>query len=290
MKTAIFILALLFSTLTHAQIDLREYFPASGQTILKTALGNDHARYTYYDNPAGYQGLYDGFFNQGKAGIHAVWVKEYKVNGVWCVSTHAVLFKGTDKSVTEVGDWTKSTIPCVVDTAFGYKKNGVPSGLIWSPAGGITDNEVTIELNVFSQGQSGAAYADYGYQAYSKSGLISTYASYTAAVSTTDTIRGTWAQAGTYNDVIKIVMYHGTKYGDSSPLARCENKIVSSNGAYYQSFKNYNSYAIVLWLAKGVGVVKEQLLYGESNGYWGIPDCSGYSFKKPYQWSSAIAQ
>lgn len=282
----IFLSFLLLATAGHAQTDLREYLPASGSTVLKTRAGNDHARYTYYDNPTGYSGLYNGFFNQGKTGVIALWAKEYKINGAWCLSTNAVLFKADDKSVTEVGDWTVSTTPCVTDTAFGYKKNGVASGLVWSPVGGLVDGQVaTNEVAIYRQNSPGQGYNTYGYEAYSKSGIVAKYPAFTPVH---DNTRGMWLQPGTYNDVIQVVMYHGTRLGESSPSVRCENKTTSTQGAYYQSFKNYNSYGIVLWLAKGIGVIQERLLYVEDATYWGIPNCSGYPFKMDYSWPTSI--
>jgi hypothetical protein len=266
---------------------LHDYFPHGKKTVLKTALGNDHAKYTYYDNLGGYQGLYDGYLNQGKPGIHSIWVKEYKTSGHWCTATNAVMFKGNDGSLTEAGDWTVTTIPCQADSVFGYEKNGSPTGLVWCPAGGLVKGvETTNEMNIVSQAQSGGAFAHYGYQAYSKSGLIEHYDTFT-----TDCIqpnmRGMWSQPGTYDDVVKVVMYHGTKQGNS-PAIRCENVEIDTCGPYYRSFKNYNTYCIVLWLAKGVGVIQEQLLYTEDGSYWGMPNCSGFPMKKSYLWSSAI--
>lgn len=269
-----------------AAVDLREYFPSSRTVILYKSTDRPYARYTFTREPAGFLPLYTQYLNQDKIGVHATWKKEYWKAGAWCTVTHAVLFLGHDLSVTEVGDWYAST-PCTPNIVFGYKTlSGVPTGLIWSPPGGLTAAPVVREMQVWRQASPGTAYADMGYQAYSKTGLIEFLPTYTMPFGRD--ADGTWsAEAGhTYVEVVHLVMYHGSKQGENTTPVRCPVPPVAASGAYYQSYQGYNSYAIELWLAKGIGVIRESVPFIEDGAYWSVPACSGAVFSVPYKWDA----
>jgi hypothetical protein len=259
-------------------IDLRSYFPSAsdGVNILRSANGAANAKYTFMPNPTGYQGLYDLLYDQNKDGSIYVWRKEYWHSTQWIKATDALLFFGDDKGVTEVGDWLPVTGG---GRAFGYKKSGSPTGLVWSPANGLGSGPYTNEMDIFDQAASGAAYSDKGYDAYSRVGLIEHLDTYTPPFGRNS--EGVWGEGNSkeYSDVVHLVMYHGTRSSSMLPV-RCEAPTIAAAGAYYQSYKDYNSYAIELWLAAGKGIIAECTPFIEDAAYWGgsIPNCSGSLF------------
>jgi hypothetical protein len=272
-----FIVLFLFALTSHA-VDMREYFPAYNQVLLNKQDGSPHARYTFIKEPSGFLPLYKSFLDINKSGYHYLWRKEYFKNNAWCVSTNAILFFGDDLSVTEVGDWYAST-PCQANAVFGYKTaQGQNTGLIWSPVGGLTNTPSIAESFTWGQSSSGAAYVGSGWQAYSKVGLIEELPSYTVP----------HGNQQTYNDVIHIVMYHGTK-APNPVLVRCgDASPISADGVYYHSYKDFNSYAIELYLAKGVGIIQESTPFIEDASWWGISNCVGDIFTNTKAWTKYI--
>lgn len=289
---AIVTLILAITTSAHA-VDLREYFPSAASSVIKlnTMTGADNTRYTFMNAPSGYAPLYNTFLSTGKPGYHYAWQKEYFNGSSWCIPTVGILFMADDKSVTEAGDWLSSGGGCTPNTVFGYKSaatNGTNKGLVWSPIGGLTSAPAIAEMFTAAQNTPGAAYVTNGYGAYSKTGLIEELPTYKPPYGRD--ANGNWCAgcAKTYTDVIRIVMYHGTKAPTPVPV-RCETTSpVSASGAYYQSYKNYNSYAIELWLAKGKGIIQENTPYIEDATYWGLSNCTGGIFTSPHVWSKFI--
>jgi len=287
-----YLIALLLALSLPAQaVNLTEYFPPSSTVLLTKSDGKENARYTFTQAPQGFIGLYYTFLNINKPGYHYTWRKEYKINGVWCTVTFAVLFMGDDGSVTEVGDWLSSGGGCTPNTVFGYRdtNTNIPTGLMWSPAGGLTTIPATSEMDVISQESPGAAFSMKGYQTYSRVGLVEKLDEYTPPYGRD--LAGNWCAgcARTYRDVVHIVMYHGTRNASTVPI-RCGNLPISANGPYYQSFKNYNSYAIELWISKSHGIIQENTPFIEDAAYWGgkFPNCSGGLFSEPYRWTKFI--
>lgn len=284
---AMFALAMMVS-MTAFAVDLREYFPASNTIKLNRPNGNEHARYTFTASPQVFEGLYNAYYDLGTDGYHYSWRKEYKINGSWCTKTYGLLFMGDDKSITEVGDWMDRG-SCHPDVLFGYKSalnGGSNTGLLWSPAGGLTSDPTTIEVFTAAQNAPNMAYSTNGWQAFSRVGLISELETYTPEFGRDS--NGVWGEgnANTYTDVVHIVMYHGTKGPNTTPV-RCEAPI-AANGAYYQSYKDYNSYAIELWMAKGIGVIKEITTFIEDGSYWGKTNCNGEVFSPKYTYTTFI--
>jgi hypothetical protein len=281
------ILALcLFVSLNAHALDLREYFPENATIKLTKANGAESTRYTFDKAPIGYLNLYNAYLKLNKPGYHYTWKKEYKQGSLWCAKTVGILFMGDDQSITEVGDWmARGGDGCTPNTVFGYRtlNTNIPTGLSW--AGGI------VETNTISQDTIGGPFQLNGYQAFSKAGIIEELPTYTPPYGR---LNGVWAAGNgtTYNDVVHIVMYHGTKNASSSQVRCGHIAPISANGAYYQSYKNYNSYAIELWLAKGVGIIQENTPFIEDASYWGgaFPNCSGGVFSEQYVWSKFIDQ
>jgi hypothetical protein len=150
---------------------------------------------------------------------------------------------------------------------------------------------VIVENDVWKQMSPGAAITNSGVKSYSKTGLVEHFDSFAPKFGRD--ADGVWREGGSkaYTDVIHIVMYHGTKT-PNTPSVRCVGP-VKANGAYYQSYKDYSSYAIELWLAAGVGIIQENCPFIEDASAWGgaISNCSGDIFANPVgSWVTYIDQ
>lgn len=270
------------------KVDLREYFPDIATNIYRRKDGSEYSRYTFVKSPAGFLNTYNTYLSTGKPGYHYSWAKAYFRNGAYATKTYAILHMADDKSITECGDWYSSGATGVPDVVLGYKDgSGNNSGLKWSGVGGIDDAPTTVEMFTASQNSPGAAYQVTANRAFSRSGLIEKLDTYTPPFGRD--VDGIWRQGGakTYNDVVHIVMYHGTKIPGNA-VVRCQHPL-SACGAYYQSYKDYNSYAIELWLARGVGIIQENTPFIEDGTYWNSSNCIGGLFTaNPYAWSSFI--
>lgn len=267
-------------------VDLQQYFPDYKVITLNKAAGTAATRYTMQKSPTPLDTFYNNFLSQNKPGLPYMWRKEYWRDGAWCTATYAILFMGEDGSVTETGDWFANS-GCTPNVAFGYKTAaGVKAGLLWSGAGGLSDVSVIAEVDVWRQNTPGAAYTNSGNKAYSKTGLIEYLTEYTVPYGRDE--YGVWREGGgkTYADVVRIVMYHGTKSPTSTSI-RCVGPI-SANGAYYQSYKDYNSYAIEIYLAKGLGIIQHNTPFIEDGTFWGMSNCNGDIFQYPGQWATYI--
>lgn len=270
-------------------MDLRQYFPDSATVLLNKSTGSQNTKYTFLRDPHnGLDSVYSGYMSLGKTGVPYQWAKQYWRNGAWCTDTYALLFMGDDQSVTETGDWYAST-PCTPNVVLGYRTTaGVNTGLIWAPAGGITTAPAIVECDVWRQMTPGTAYVNSGSKCYSRTAMIEHLDTFTPRFGRD--AMGVWREGGskTYSDVIHLVMYHGVKnVGDTA--IRCVPPM-TANGTYYQSYKDYNSYGIELWLAAGIGIVQENCPFIEK-GWDGMSNCSGDIFANPVgSWITYIDQ
>ncbi len=262
-------------------VDLREYFPASGKNTLNNAAGLYVHDYTFYPATSSFQSLYDSLLSLGKPGQVHVWQKDYR-DSQGCVGTYTpdygILFFGDDGSVTEVGDWVYAENICQATTAFGYHDatKGVPSGLSWCPAGGLTatSSGVSMGLQVWRQNQSGGAFANTGFTAYNLTSLAGVLASFSPAYGSSG---GAWHAGGgkTYHDVARLLFYHGPG-GPGLSDVTCTNLDPSwPYAALYHHQPGYQSYALEFYMAKGVGIVQESLLYTESAYFGASYVCAG---------------
>lgn len=270
-------------------INLQEYFPDYNKVHLTKASGLVSTRYTFLRDPKnGLDGVYSGYMNLNKPGVPYMWRKEYYKNGVWCTETYAILFMGTDTSVIETGDWYAGS-PCTPNCVLGYRTPlGANTGLIWSPAEGLCEVPVVAEVDVWRQNTPGAPYTNSTAKAFSRTGLIEYFPQYTVPYGRD--LDGVWAEGygSTYDDVVHIVMYHGTKQ-PNKPIVRCQFPIAAQRkGPTYQTFKDYNSYAIELWLAKGVGIIQENCPFIEDASNWGMSNCTGDIFQWTGMWETYI--
>jgi hypothetical protein len=274
----IFLLLFLFSSSANA-VDLRPYFPET-VTYLSKANGTPQSKYSFISNNQDLKNLYTSYLNLNKAGAPFYWKKDYWINNAWCTATYAIMFKGDDKTITEAGDWLAST-PCTPNIILGYKSNGTSTGLIW--ANDTFDVTASLaEMNVWQQNAPSSAYEYSNYQAFHKTGVVEVLSKFKPKYGR---LNGVWAEGnGTeYSDVIHIVMYHGTRKASGQVPIRCSAPI-KADGAYYQSYKDYNSYAIELWLAKDVGIIQERTTFIEDGAYWSKPNCTGYVFNTLMEW------
>jgi len=267
-------------------VNLQEYFPDYNVIYLNKSDGSLNTRYTLQKTPTPIDNLYTSYMNLGKTGHTYMWRKEYYQSGSWCTTTYAALFMGTDGSITETGDWFANT-PCTPNVVLGYKTPaGVNTGLLWAGMGGLSDTATIAEMDVWRQNTPGGVYANSGAKAYSKTGVVKVYSEYTPPYGRDAC--GVWREGGgtTYTDVVQIVMYHGTKRPTSTPI-RCVGPI-SANGVYYQSYKDYNTYAIEMYLAKGIGIIQHNTPFIEDGTFWNIPNCNGDMFNSPGAWVTYI--
>ena len=229
--------------------------------------GSDKAyvRHTFIKDAPWIAGLYAALFNLNKPGTPGVWIKESLHNNVWRVDTYGVLFFGRDGSVTEVGDWLMGSNP---NRAFGYQayNSSTPCGLIWAGAGGLTfasHGSEYAEMDTLDQSYNGSAYSKKGAKAYSKAAAIE--------VLPTMVLNGV-----AYKDVLHLGMYHGT-HVPSRPRAvqNPQNMPFLASGMYHLSVDNWDTYAMELWVAKGIGIIQEVTPYIEDGSWWGLPDNIG---------------
>ncbi len=191
-----------------------------------------------------------------------VWQKEY-FNNEWTTSTYGVLFLGNDLSVTEVGDWLH--LGNGNFGAFGYQNaNGENCGLKWSPAGGLSEVPQYAEMLTVSQAYPGAAFSTSGASCYAESGLI-------------DVIPSMEVGGQVFNDVVHMVMYHGVNLPGQVPV-KADSLPLTAHGVYYRNRWEWNEYAMELWLAPGVGVIKERIPFIENAEWWGLPNFVGDLF------------
>lgn len=268
-------------------INLQEYFPSTyGLINYSKSTGIKNSKFTFQRAPTPVDNVYNNYQKLSKPGVPYMWRKEYFKNNIWCTETYGILFFGDDGSITETGDWMASS-PCTPNVVLGYKtSSGVNTGLVWCPAGGLTSTPVIVEMDVWRQMTPGSAYIDSTGDCYSKVGLIEHLDCYTMPYGRDQD--GVWGAGfgATYTDVVHMVMYHGTRQPNKPPV-RCVGPI-AANGVYYQSYKDYNSYAIELYLAKGVGIIQHNTPFIEDASFWGMANCTGDIFYYPGAWVSYI--
>jgi hypothetical protein len=256
-------------------IDLRKYFPDSSTVVLNNSAGQPHARYTFSRAPDGFLPLFDAYLKVPKAGHHYVWRKEYFVdNLLWRTATYGILQICDDGSVIEVGDWLHLGNGSF--GVFGYRHDdGSNAGLIWCPPGGLTGEAQYDEMSTISQAYSGAALTQNGSRCYSESGLI-------------DVIPSMTVGGKTYAGVVHMVMYHGVQIPGRVPVKAGRLPLVA-NGVYYRNRSDWDEYAIELWLAPGVGIIRERTPWIENASWWNLPDFSGDLFGTPGVWVTEVA-
>lgn len=289
MRKTLFAFMLLIAVSANAEvIDMRQYLIPSATSTIRLAdpANRVNTEYVFTRNSTGYQGLYDryqvlmnpGYYpnydaygnltnaSQKKPGEIVSWGKTYidVVTGARCSPTTGILFRSAnDQGVIEVGDWLSRPVPpstsaCVNNSVLGYKTgtNMVENtGLFWGELAPMTVGSVGSYhwVYVASQPSPGATY-QLGMLAYSRTSVIERLGSYT--------VNGV-----TYNDVVHAVMYHGVNDGGHDT---CTSKIDSTkaNGVVYEHFAGWSNYAIEIYAANGVGIIKENLPYTEGGPYW----------------------
>jgi hypothetical protein len=267
-------------------IDTRPYWARAG--LLQTYRrwdGSIYGRYRFTERASGpLFDLYQQFYKQVHPGALVSWEKQYPAEGGgYCTPTYGLLWLGDDASVTEVGDWWAKG-GCKPDRAFGYRSfDGTQNlGLTWSPPGGLTAVlSPDVEVRVYAQATPGAYYLDTDWDAFSSVVLRKSHASWTAPYGTDASGKWVAGAGATYSDVLQLVLYHGRRSkelreGLVAPT-RCTAQLDPAypRAALYRPFKTYNTYAIELYLARGIGIVAEVLLFNETD-HWGKENiCKG---------------
>ena len=269
---------------TVSSIDLADYFPTRvTQKTYRTGSGAAYATYTYSPNPVDFLGLYFQFFNLQRAGSLGVWTKHYA--GSPMPATHALLFFGRDKSVTELGDYYNLGLSSGNQfVLFGYRNpygGHAVDGLRWAHASGQIGLSNVVHPYVqpgpgreFTFKSTDAANTAYTYVVAQR--LSSFQPQYGRR-------NGQWGKGnGTkYSDVLRLLFYHGTNHGNVG--LDCSQKAGNFLKAQYAKVPGFNSYVSEYYLAKGKWIIQERTLYIEDASYWrnqgiNVPDCSGAAF------------
>lgn len=269
-KTALLLLMLSLSPSIALAVNLQEYLVPSSHTYA-SAGGYEGTRYTFSKGSSTFTKLYKKHWKAKRTGSLYTWSKDFKVNGVFKHKVTQPLWYGLDESVIELGGVKAKGITS-------YSKGGSKTGLYWSGKGGLSPNFVTNTMAVLVNNSS------IGMQAYSRVKLVELLPEYTPEYG--KDANGVFARGNsrTYTNVVHLIMYHGTNRGDK-PI-RCWNKPrLSDSTVEYIPMKNYNSYTMELWIAKGVGIIKHVVPYIEDgHTTWGQPNCIGniYSGNETY--------
>lgn len=237
MKTLFLMLALTSSA--HAGVDLRDYLP-NGRTVMTS--GSVSAMYTIKDSKP------SQWFGMDKPGQLKTLKKEYNAGNGWQLATTAYLYYGDDKSITELGDIIKGQ-----PLTYGGK------GLEWARKGGLTNRAKIKTMPVIRGGGEAKS------KAYFTSHMIEHLPSHT--------LMG--GNRATYYDVVHVIMYHGTQQGKEPNNIYCSNFVFQRPGVMYFRHKNYKSYAMEYYIAKGVGIIEEVTPYIEDGSFWGAGNCIG---------------
>lgn len=244
-----------FSNAHAESVDLRDYYPSS--PVLQTYINDNYviAKRSIWKFPR----VNRQEWNLRKKGYFMSNNKQAIVNGRWKSLHTAMLYLANDQSVTEVGG-IMHRINGIVES---FESNGRPTGINWGHAGGTTSKFKTKEFNIKANG------GDINQQAYSSTKLIERLEYYKPEKSNK-----------TYYDVVHTITYHGSKYSGMKKV-RCNKAIQkATNDVPYKSYKDYNSYAIERWQARGIGIIKDINVFIENDkSRWpALPTCSGKLF------------
>jgi hypothetical protein len=121
--------------------------------------------------------------------------------------------------------------------------------------------------------QPGGVYS--GATAWNKTVIVETLATYTPPFGRSQA--GAWGEGNgkAYNDVIRVVFYHGTRQGAQAPID-CTAKVANKNLIYkdlYFNLPDYHSYVSEYYLAPNKGILQESFLYAEDGSYWELGSC-----------------
>ena len=250
---------LFFIAFTCQAANLGDYFPQNRVSYYADSNGNMTARYGFEKHSPGLQKA----FKFKKGGTIGGWDKSY-FNGSYF--QHIVvqpLYFGNNQSVIELGGLKN-------EGKVTYKIGDISTGLYWSAPGGLSYGYRTKQMDVYVNGNHGDL------RAYSRTRLIEQLPSYTLE----------HGNRQTYQDVVHIVFYHGTKT-TAHDIVRCFDKqVLNAENQPYIAMKGYNSYAVELWLARGIGVIKERQIFSEQRE--GERNCAGNMFDGGENWTNYL--
>jgi hypothetical protein len=269
---------------TVRSIDLRSYFPSTSTTRSHCKRdGSFYARYTVLPADANFQTAYDAYLRPipPKPGALFVWQKAYYNAQIQppkdpFVATYAMLFFGTDQSVTEAGDYLSNGDGTF--SVFGYRDAvSQPSGLLWSGQGGLRVDAPAriVDLNTGRQDAAGAFQVG-DYVVYSHI-VLDVLPAFTPKYGNAGGTGWRLGGAKTYKNVAHLIFHHGVRNPGQTTFTRCPSPSpADAYTALYRSEPGYNSYASDYYLAPGLGIIQEGFLYNEQNSYFGAnTDCTG---------------
>jgi hypothetical protein len=278
--------AMALTDVAHAQsIDLRTYFPQRMNWYRQAGGNYTHFyNFMYYpqtrDNWAGQ--LYLDYYNLNLPGSTLlVWQKNYS----GCNFTYGflVLGAGSDKRVTEVGDWydgPDSNGPeCdgIFNTlgyrTFGtrYQPNGTPTGLNWSKSGGLDGSWAQWSYMRVFRGISPYQYSSINVSA--SPGLIEVLPEWRPKYGRNEI--GEWVANPnkTYRNVARIRFYESNTGG---PRQACQNlDPTNPYSAYYSHQPNFSTFGLEYYMDQEHGLLQETYLYSEHPA-GGRPPCDPF--------------
>jgi hypothetical protein len=259
-------------------IDLRTYFPER-LNYYRTSNGVQTHFYNFFvvpqtrDHWAGR--LYLDYFDQRLPGSTLmVWQKNY--GGCNFTYAHLVLGGGSDKRVTEVGDWYGPACNGVY-SVLGYQYPQVrsyprfpASGLAWSQPWGLDTAWNSYQgARVFS---GNWPYRDAGVNTYSSPGLVEVLPEWRPKYGRDES--GAWIANPnkTYYNVARILFYHGTSTANVGPCSVSDGTNPYSSRYYHAA--GYGTMALEYYMDQTHGLLQETYLYDERTTEGGTPGCS----------------
>jgi len=252
---------MLFSASAQA-VNLQDYFPDNSVNYYSNSQGKLTARFDFVKNNP----LMRKKFRFKKRGYVGSWGKAYNTGGAYQYFVTQPLFFGADQSIVELGGIKN-------EGKVTYQSGSNPTGLYWSAPGGLDYGYKTKQMDVYVNGNHGDL------RAYSRTRMIEFLPTFTLE----------HGNQKTYGNVIHMVMYHGTST-KANKSVRCWNRAALNPGyVQYIPMKGYNTYAIELWLAPVVGIVKHRIAFTESaDASPGVTNCSGNMFDGGDSWTDYL--
>lgn len=277
-----------------AAINLQDYIPPNFTRTVKYAkwTGDLSQVYRFFPGTPDFYSLYGSLQSRNTPGSLLIWEKRYNNSAAGaslplgnCISTYGMLWMGTDKSVSEVGDWMSQIGGCTPSIAFGYRDHytNMNGALSWSGPGALSKEGVTDVVWTKSQSLPGAPMQESGWIAYNHTKLIAVLPTFTPDYGRNAS--GQWVKGGgkTYRNVAQILFLHGVRDTRDPKFANvsCPVDPGSPYSKWYFPVSGFKSYGSLYYLAPQEGIIQMTFLFNETDNYWPKSfQCKGYAFSR----------
>ena len=277
-----------------AAINLQDYIPPNFTKTVKYAkwTGDLSQVYRFFPGTTDFYSLYGSVQSRNTPGSLLIWEKRSNNPAAGaslplgnCINTYGMLWMGTDKSISEVGDWMPQIGQCTPSIAFGYRDHytNLNGGLSWSGSGGLSTDGVTDVVWPKSQSRPGSAMQENGWVAYNHTKLLSVLPTFTPDYGRN--AAGQWVKGAgkTYRNVAQILFLHGVRDTRDPSFANvsCPVDPGSPYSKWYFPVSGFKSYASLYNLAPQEGIIQMTFLFNETDNYWPKSfQCKGYAFSK----------